>query len=127
MNEIIKTLHEQDHIGIYATYLRVSAKYFGILLKDVEVFIKSCTRCMQEKLPEMIQSITPILPDYVRERILVDTVDLSAYSAYNINFRYMFVMVDYFSKYAWAYPSLLKDARSFSLIFRDIFIKKAPC
>ncbi|KAG0438158.1 Gag-Pol polyprotein [Dictyocoela muelleri] len=72
----------------------------------------------------MIQSITQILADYVRERILVDTVDLSAYSAYNDNFRYIFVMVDSFSKYAWAYPSLLKDERSFSLILRRNFYKE---
>jgi len=44
------------------------------------------------------------------ERIIVDLVDLSMYSAANGQKRYILTMIDCFSKFDWAWPISTKDA-----------------
>ncbi|KAG0434341.1 hypothetical protein DMUE_5223, partial [Dictyocoela muelleri] len=82
-NNIIKNLHKLDHVGTYPTYKRVAEKFIGISFLDVKEFIDRCSNCIRDTLPNIIPSITPILPDFVRERLIVVTIDLSSYREFN--------------------------------------------
>ncbi len=118
-NNIIANLHNLDHAGTRATHCRVRETYANITLKDVEECLSRCLNCIRETPVRQITTIRPILPHFPRERLIVDTVDFSAYEQHNNGKRYVFTMIDSFSKYAWAYPSERKDSISFADILKD--------
>ncbi|KAG0441407.1 Retrovirus-related Pol polyprotein from transposon RE1 [Dictyocoela muelleri] len=110
-----------DHVGIKSTFNRICEKYIGINLNDVRKFVETCVNCQRESLPNLQRSITLIIPDYVRERLIVDTIDITFYRHNNNDYRYIFTFFDSFSKYAWAYPARNKNGETFLSILRYHF------
>ncbi|KAG0439338.1 Pro-Pol polyprotein [Dictyocoela muelleri] len=103
IKEIISASHSLDHVGPRETYERISKTYCGICYEDVIEHISNCENCMRERPPTYDNSVTPIIPSYKRERLIIDTIDMSSYSDHNENYKYIFIFIDSFSKFAWAY------------------------
>ncbi|KAG0433365.1 Pro-Pol polyprotein, partial [Dictyocoela muelleri] len=114
--EKIRFCHNQDHVGPRGTYEKVNRIYSGIKYDDVQGFILTCQNCIRERPPSILTSITPIIPSYQRERLIVDTIDMSVYANHNENYKYIFTFIDSFSKFAWSYPSKRKDGVTFAKI-----------
>lgn len=55
---------------------------------------------------------------------MVDTVDLSTYSQYNGGLKYIFTMVDSFTKFGWVYSAVNKNSDTFSNILQQHFYKE---
>ena len=55
-----------------------------------------------------------------------DLVDMQAFSSFNKGFKYIFTVIDVFSKYAWAVPIKDKSAASVTKAFEKIIIDRIP-
>lgn len=118
-NYIIKEKHIQDHIGGVNLYARVSENFAGIGRKDCIDFVRRCLTC-QRRVERPIQiNLTPIITYLPRERLMVDTIDMSRFSQRNSGFKYIFTMIDAFSKFGWAYRAKDKTAETFA----DVLLK----
>ncbi|KAG0440504.1 Retrovirus-related Pol polyprotein from transposon gypsy [Dictyocoela muelleri] len=96
-----------------------------IYYEDIVDFISKCENCMRERVPHVNNSITLIVPSYQRERIIIDTIDMSIYSSHNDNYNYIFTFIDSFSKFAWAYSSKRRNSLCFfKNLKKNIYIKK---
>ncbi|KAG0429948.1 Pro-Pol polyprotein [Dictyocoela muelleri] len=118
---IIKRFHDEDHAGIKATFNRVRSYAYGITYSDVSDVLKSCVNCLREIPPLQNPSISPIVPHFPRERLIVDTIDMRIYSHHNDEYKYIFTFIDSFTKFGWAYISKRKDSESFSKILLKHF------
>ena len=123
---VLQNHHMPGHVGRNTLYENIKQNHVGISQKDVSDFINGCSQCMRDTPPAIAYPLTPILPNFVKERLIVDTIDLSIYAQYNDGYRYIFTMVDSFSKFVFVFPSLRKDAESFSKILKPLFFPKAP-
>ncbi|KAG0441838.1 hypothetical protein DMUE_0758, partial [Dictyocoela muelleri] len=103
IKEIIRTAHTLDHFIPRGTYDNFCNTYCGVFYEDVIDYILICENCSRERNFPSNNSITPIIPSYQRERLFVDTIDMSVYSDHNNGFNFIFTFLDYFSKFDWAY------------------------
>ncbi|KAF7698507.1 hypothetical protein CDIK_1498 [Cucumispora dikerogammari] len=55
----------------------------------------------------------PYVSNFVRVRLIVDTIDLSEHADLNNGIKYVFTMIDSFSKFSWCYPSTRKSSAKF--------------
>lgn len=122
--QLIMENHKVDHARSRAVFNRLREAYFGVTANDVDEVLKRCNNCIRETPPAFIESITPIIPSYPRERLIVDTVDLSVYSHQNNGFKYIFTMIDSFTKFGWVYSAPNKNSETFSSILRKHFYKE---
>ncbi|KAF7684862.1 Gag-Pro-Pol polyprotein [Cucumispora dikerogammari] len=60
-----------------------------------------------------IDSACAYIPSCIRERLIVDAIDLSQYAESNNGIRYIFTMVDSFSKFSFCYPTERKTSTNF--------------
>ncbi|KAG0429949.1 hypothetical protein DMUE_5711 [Dictyocoela muelleri] len=90
----ITNAHSIAYVGPRGTHERICSTYCGIYYEYIVDFISKCENCMIERVPHVNNSITPIVPYIQRERIIVDTIDMSIYSAHNDNYNYIFTSID---------------------------------
>ncbi|KAG0422078.1 Gypsy retrotransposon integrase-like protein 1, partial [Dictyocoela muelleri] len=121
IERIIKENHELDHVGARSTYIRISNYYDGISYGKVKDFVSRCNGCQLERLPAFVPEIRPILSSYPRERLIVDTIDMRQYADQNNQYKYIFTMIDSFSKFGWCYKALNKSSECFSKILENHF------
>lgn len=113
----IKECHGIDHVGINLTQIRVRQKYDNISREAIQEYIGRCKNCQRESLPRnMGETVTPIIPSYVKERLLADLIDLSCYESSNNGYKYLYTFIDSFSKFAWVYKAKSKCGQEFSEI-----------
>ncbi|KAG0442635.1 Pro-Pol polyprotein [Dictyocoela muelleri] len=121
---LIINSHNEDHAGIRTTFDRIKSFAYGITLKDVGRVLNRCENCIRERPPQICRGVNPIVPNYPRERLIVDTIDMRMYSDHNDEFKYIFTFIDSFTKFGWAYKSKKKDAESFSKILLNHFYEE---
>lgn len=100
--------------------------FAGITRQDIKNFLSRCVSCKREELPTISGPITPIIPSLMRERLIVDAIDMSRYASSNDNFKYLFTMIDSFSKFAWVYASKNKSSVTFNNILMKHFYTEGP-
>ena len=113
-------------MGITKLLDLISFSYAGISVKSVKNFVNSCLSCKRDTVPSPQLPLTPIIPSFIRERIMVDTIDLSCYSESNLGIKYLFTMIDTFSKFAFVFPSRDKSATSFLNAFKTLYYREGP-
>ncbi|KAG0432006.1 Pro-Pol polyprotein [Dictyocoela muelleri] len=121
IERIIRENHELDHVGARGTYIRISARFDGISFSKIKDFVARCNGCQLDRPPTSVPEIRPILSSYPRERLIVDTIDMRQYSEENNQYKYIFTMIDSFSKFGWCYKALNKSSESFSKILENHF------
>ncbi|KAF7692911.1 Gag-Pro-Pol polyprotein [Cucumispora dikerogammari] len=102
---------------IYKKYVRISAE-------RIPTYVDSCLLCRRELVLTPTLPPTSIIPIYIRERLIVDTIDLSEYSDMNGGIKYFFTTIDSFSKFAWCTPSLTKSGAAFLNALKDLHKRK---
>ncbi|KAF7702793.1 hypothetical protein CDIK_0361 [Cucumispora dikerogammari] len=92
-------------------------------VKSVKNFVNSCLSCKRETVLSLQIPFTPIIPSFIRERIMVDNIDLSCYSESNLVVNYLFTKIDTFYKFAFVFPSRDKTATSFLNAFKNLYFR----
>ena len=96
ISSILRDNHMPGHKGINLLNRKIARTYAGISITSIKEFIKQCINCQMETVPRPVAPLTPIVPSFVRERSIVDTIDLSEYADGNDQNRYLFTFVDSF-------------------------------
>ncbi|KAF7684820.1 hypothetical protein CDIK_4431 [Cucumispora dikerogammari] len=96
INEVIKSHHLPGHIGINALREQIIRNYSGISTNAIKSYVKACVECQRELIPAPNIPLTSIVPSYIRERLMVDTVDLTEYAHSNDQKKYIFTFIDSF-------------------------------
>ena len=121
IKEICEGYHLPGHLGIIKLLGLISFSYAEISVKSVKNFVNSCLSCKRDTVPSPQLPLTPIIPSFISERIMVDTIDLSCYSESNLGIKYLFTMIDTFSKFAFVFPSRDKSATGFLNAFKKLY------
>ena len=115
--EILQMFHNSDHIGGKNLYLRIKEKFIGISRDECLNFVRNCVRCQRaQQIDTRPIQITPIIPNYPRERLIIDAIDMRPYRNQNNNLAYIFTFIDSFTKFGWAYEAQDKSGQTFSSI-----------
>ena len=67
-----------------------------------------------------------IIPHYVDECWSADLIDLKKFSKLNNNNKYIFTIIDNYSKYAWAIPIKNKSADALTDAFTKLLLNNRP-
>ncbi|KAF7694740.1 hypothetical protein CDIK_1978 [Cucumispora dikerogammari] len=91
--------HLPGHMGRNALRKAVNKEYIGISTNSIYNYVRACFSCQRESVPSPTLPLTPIIPNFIRERLIVDTIDVSEYAESNMNKKYIFTMIDSFKKF----------------------------
>ena len=67
-----------------------------------------------------------VIVNHINEIHSADLVDMTQYSKINKRYRYIFTNIDFFSKYAYAFPLKSKKIQDIKPCFEKIFKKTNP-
>lgn len=122
--EILKIIHDSSvssHPGKDKTYKQAQMKYFWIhMRKDIYKYVDNCQKCAETK--GSTRTPAPMLsypiPSEPWERIHIDTLELPMSENGS---KYLFVAIDYFSRFCILQPMTDKKAETVaSVIFNEI-------
>ena len=65
-----------------------------------------------------------IVPHYKDECWSIDLIDKTSLSKYNKGYKFIFTIIDNYTKYAWAIPIKNKEGKSVTEAFKDV-VKKS--
>ncbi|KAF7700675.1 hypothetical protein CDIK_0885 [Cucumispora dikerogammari] len=100
IENVCNNSHLPGHLERNSLRSEIYKKHVGISAKRIATYVDSCLSWRRELVPTPILPLTSIIPNYIRERLIVDTIDLSKYSDMNEKIMYVFTMIDSFSKFA---------------------------
>ena len=67
-----------------------------------------------------------IVPHCKDECWSIDLIDRSSLSKYNKNYKFIFTVIDNYTKYAWAIPPKDKSGKSTTQAFKKLINKRKP-
>ena len=110
----ILSLH-QFHMKPLSSHLLLineDYEYKKVIAKEIfSPIVKKCERIK-------------IVPHYKDECWSIDLIDKTSLSRYNKGFKFIFIIIDNYTKYAWAIPLNNKAGKSVTEAFKDI-VKKS--
>ncbi|KAF7701603.1 hypothetical protein CDIK_0693 [Cucumispora dikerogammari] len=124
IREICNLFHLPGHLGKNSLREAIQTKYVGIPIKKINDFVAECIVCKRKEQHVPSTLLTPIIPNFVRERLIVDTIDLSEYHVSNNEIKYIFTMIDSFSKFAFCYPVERKTSENFLRAIRYLYFRE---
>ncbi len=109
--KVIATFHDADlaaHLGRRKTYNKLEQRVFWHgMSRDVDQYVSKCIKCVQSKSPHIKPVPSrPVTSEAPWEVLSVDF--LGPYAKSNKSNRYIFVVLDIFTKFVGIYP--LRDA-----------------
>ena len=121
VKSVCDSYHLPSHIGRNMLREDIYKSYVGISAKSIYDYVNGCSFCQRDSVPAPRLPLVPIVPNFIRERIIVDTIDLSEYGEANNGMKYIFTMIDSFSKFAWCYQTERKSTVSFLKAFKHFY------
>jgi transposase InsO family protein len=112
--ELLEKTHDHltaGHLGASKTTHRILKHYFWPQINiEVKKYVKGCYQCQARKTPAPMKlSLTPSVPTCVNALVGIDLVG-PVNSPDGTKYRYILVMIDYFSKWATAIPIENKES-----------------
>jgi IS30 family transposase len=95
--------------GVRQFYKYITSKYINIKREDIEEFLRSHQQ-YQLTRPISHRTNKPIVAKYPNQLWAIDLIDLSPYTDYNYQNRYIITVVDIFSRKIWIEKSKEKSA-----------------
>ncbi|KAF7686570.1 hypothetical protein CDIK_3137 [Cucumispora dikerogammari] len=93
--------HLLGHLGRNALREAINKECIGISTNSIYSYVRKCFSCQKVSISFPTLFLTLIILNFIRERIVVDTIDISEYSESNMNKRYIFTGIDSISKFVW--------------------------
>ena len=113
-----------QYTSIKALYEAVRNK--GISYKEVRAFIQQQESSQLFKRQKQIKNYFPITARFKFEILQMDLVDLSDISTSNGNYKYLLVVIDVFSRFAFVFPLKNKRADSVTVALKEVFEETSP-
>lgn len=97
---------------------QIIAQHTGITYEDVIKHKDQCETCVNNtKIAAPVLDVVPIISNYVNERWVIDTTYMRDFKDDNDGYEYIGVVVDHFSKKAWAFPMRTRSAQEVIPLF----------
>ena len=110
---VFKELHEEmGHLGAdRVSHLARQRFYWPHMQADIEHFVTKVCRCIKQRRPNLPtkEPLKPIITTSPFEMVALDFVHLERSSG---GYEYILVIVDHFTRFAQAYPTKNKSART---------------
>lgn len=112
-NDVIKSVHENGHFGTKKMEEQIKQRYFvPMLTEKIKKFVKSCVKCIlaERKHGKAEGFLHPIekedapLQTYHIDHLGPMVMTCKAY-------KYIFVVIDAFSKFTWLYPTKTTNSK----------------
>eukprot|EP00917_Polyrhabdina_sp_WS-2016_P018091 GHVP01039046.1.p1 GENE.GHVP01039046.1~~GHVP01039046.1.p1 ORF type:complete len:227 (-),score=22.50 GHVP01039046.1:13-693(-) len=124
-SKVIKKLHCTSHIGKQRTLENLRKRWDGITREQVLYTLRDCQECIDTKILQTREILRPILTKTVRQRLMVELIDLRRYSSLNDGYFWILVSIDCFSKFVISVPLRTKSADEVSRTIETIFFSHA--
>ena len=114
--------------GINSLYKLAKTKHASITLDHVKKFLSQQLSYSLHKPIVRQFSTRPVIVYHIDEQWQIDLVDMSKLSKANKGFKYIMVIIDVFSKYAWLEPLKTKTGIEISKALQKVFneSKRSP-
>ncbi|KAF7686600.1 SCAN domain-containing protein 3 [Cucumispora dikerogammari] len=122
MREASDLFHLLGHLGRNALREAISTQYIGVSTKFIHNYVNHCIGCQRKSVHVPTTLLAPIISNFVRERLIVDTIDHSEDREYNDGIKYIFTMIDSFSKFAFCYPVKSKTSQNFLRSLKNLYL-----
>ena len=112
MMDLIEEAYETTNYGgpeKILKYLNTNHKDAKITRTDIKKYLDKQEQEQLLKQAKPSKGLGHIVASYPGDIVQIDIYDLSKYSTYNKNYKYIFAMVDVFSRYAVALPMKTKN------------------
>ena len=106
-------------VGIERFYNHIKTKYWGITKKVVNEFVNNLESYQLHKKVINAKTINLIVPKEPNYYYQIDLIDMSKYSHQNKGFKWIFTIIDLFTKKAFAFPLLNKKRATVAKAFSD--------
>ncbi|RWS04578.1 Retrotransposable element Tf2 protein type 1-like protein [Dinothrombium tinctorium] len=125
-SKLLSKFHEEHgHPGKRKTIKLISNHYWWPnILKDIKTHVESCQNCQRIKIPHMPKFGQMVLPNHdLQPNDLwgIDTIVMGP-AANKTRHKYIQVIIDHFSRYAWAFPSASNSASTIVNILNGLGI-----
>ncbi|KAF7685894.1 hypothetical protein CDIK_3356 [Cucumispora dikerogammari] len=88
-NDFVKAVcdrfHLPSHMSRNALREAVNKKYIGFSTNSIYNYARACFLCQRVSVSSPTLPLTPIIHNFIRERFIVDTIDVSEYAKSNMN------------------------------------------
>jgi len=98
----------------------------GISYNEVRNFIRAQESSQLFKKQKQIKHYYPITAKFKFEILQMDLIDMSDIASTNRNFKYLLVVIDVFSRFAFVVPLRSKDAETVTEALKDIIHETQP-
>ena len=126
MDDLIEEAYEATNYGgpekIFK-YLNANHKASKITRTDIKNYLSKQEQEQILKQTRPSKGLGHIVASYPGDIVQIDIYDLSKYSTYNKNYKYIFAMVDVFSRFAVALPMKTKTIDDTSNVLKTILKK----
>ncbi|UYV79080.1 hypothetical protein LAZ67_17001046 [Cordylochernes scorpioides] len=124
IQQLLQTVHTQyNHPGISQMSRIISTQYYWQgMSKDIKQKVKTCPTCQLTKRPvgptygELSQP-----PESKEPFDLLSLDTIAGFAKYGNTKTYLHVVVDHFSRYAWAFPSKSTSTTTYQQVLKRIF------
>ena len=125
-NENITTNLNKDYLKVIGgrdkLYFHVKDKYYKVTRNDVMFYLKNNEINQIFTKPLKNKVVKPIISNEVNERWQIDFIVMDPYKT----FKYILNIIDHHSKYAFAYPVVLRNHKIMNKILEPLFEKYKP-
>ncbi|UYV62133.1 K02A2.6-like, partial [Cordylochernes scorpioides] len=129
IQQLLQTVHTQyNHPGISQMSRLISTQYYWQgMSKDIKQKVKTCPTCQLTKRPvgptygELSQP-----PESKEPFDLLSLDTIAGFAKYGNTKIYLHVVVDHFSRYAWAFPSKSTSTTTYQQVLKRVFQDGSP-
>ncbi|UYV63767.1 hypothetical protein LAZ67_2005555 [Cordylochernes scorpioides] len=129
IQQLLQTVHTQyNHPGISQMSRIISTQYYWQgMSKDIKQKVKTCPTCQLTKRPvgptygELSQP-----PESKEPFDLLSLDTIAGFAKYGNTKIYLHVVVDHFSRYAWAFPSKSTSTTTYQQLLKRVFQDGSP-
>ncbi|UYV82105.1 hypothetical protein LAZ67_21000844 [Cordylochernes scorpioides] len=129
IQQLLQTVHTQyNHPGISQMSRIISTQYYWQgMSKDIKQKVKTCPTCQLTKRPvgptygELSQP-----PESKEPFDLLSLDTIAGFAKYGNTKIYLHVVVDHFSRYAWAFPSKSTSTITYQQVLKRVFQDGSP-
>lgn len=123
---LVQAYHESlwaCHLGVTRTYRKLCMEYYWpTMIHDVQAHIQSCTHCIQQKVQSNSSRFKwsqQVVPKGPMDVMSMDFTEVPQRGATIGDFRYLLVIVDHFTKWITAIPTVNREAGTVARIITD--------
>jgi hypothetical protein len=114
---------ESGHFAQAITTRKLKEYYWPRMVVDVADYIKGCLSCSKYGTARRSQTLNPVVVNSPIQLFGIDFV--GPFPVFpGVTWRYILVIVDYFSRFCWAYLYITDDQEEVINALRDLFEKE---